>query len=402
MQRLIELLPFVRTVWVVVFSALALLSVLRAPVGFLWKPAVGATEAGYLLVLLLLPAFIGGWKTGRDTLLFACGLAAAVLYVSSAWRASRLAKDLPSELRAAFGEQAGFEQAAFSFSQLFHLATPGPAPTTYEYEAEDGTSLQLDYYAPQATSTDRSSTASAPPLVIVIHGGSWSGGDRTQLPAMNRHLAARGYAVAAIEYRLAPDHVYPAQLDDVRAATNWLRTRHDELGFDPERVVLYGRSAGAHLALLGAYTWRADWVKAVVALYPPADLTWSWHHPSNPLVLNTPETLSAFMGGALDESPEQAERYAEASPYTHTRRALPPTLLIHGGRDELVSQEQSRRLAARLHEQGAPAYLLALPWATHGCEANLAGPSGQLTTFAVDWLFAALLDPAPATEPRQP
>lgn len=391
MQRLIELLPFLRSVWVVFFSALALLSVVRAPVGFLWKPAVGATEAGYLLVLLLLPAFIGGWKTNRDTLLFACGLAAAVLYVSSAWRASRLAKELPTELRAAFGEPGvdgpGLEQpAAFSFGQLFRLGTAGPAPTTYDYEAEDGTSLQLDYYAP--TSTDPNV---APPLVVVIHGGSWSGGDRTQLPAMNRRLAARGYAVAAIEYRLAPDHVFSAQIDDVRVATEWLRSRHDELGFDAERVVLYGRSAGAHLALLAAYTWRADWVKAVVALYPPGDLNWSWLNPSNPWVLNTPETLSAFMGGAPDDSPEQAERYAAASPYSHVRPDLPPTLLVHGGRDELVSQEQSRRLAARLHEEGAPAYLLALPWATHGCDANLAGPSGQLTTFAVDWLLAAAI-----------
>lgn len=399
MQRLIELLPLLRSVWVVVFSALALLSVVRAPVGFLWKPAVGATEWGYLLLLFVLPAFIGGWRTGRDTLLFACGLAAAVLYVSSVWRASRLAKDLPAELRAAFGEQTDLEgtqqDEAFAFGELFHLATSGPEPTTYDYEAGDGTSLQLDYYAPTSTdsaSMDSASTgSSAAPLVVVIHGGSWSGGDRTQLPAMNRRLAARGYAVAAIEYRLAPDHVYPAQLDDVRLATDWLRARHDELGFDPERVVLYGRSAGAHLALLAAYTWRVDWVKAVVALYPPADLNWSWDNPSNPLVLNTPETLSAFMGGAPGDSPEQAERYGSASPYNHVRRDLPPTLLIHGGRDELVSQEQSRRLAARLQERGAPAYLLALPWATHGCEANLAGPSGQLTTFAVDWVLATQL-----------
>lgn len=384
MQRLIDLLPLLRCLWVAFFSALALLSVLRAPVGFLWKPAVGATEAGYLLALLLVPAFIGGWKTSRDTLLFACGLAALVLYVSSVWRASRIASDLPGELRAAFGERVTDEHSpAFSYAQLFHLSTPGPAPTTYDYESKSGTQLRLDYYAPAAMGSNV-----APPLVVVIHGGSWSGGDRTQLPAMNRRLASQGYAVAAIEYRLAPDHVYPAQLDDVHHATDWLRERHEELGFDPERVVLYGRSAGAHLALLAAYTWRAEWVKAVVALYPPGDLTWSWRNPSNPLVLNTPETLSAFMGGGPDDSPEQADRYAAASPYEHVGPDLPPTLLIHGGRDELVSQEQSRRLAARLHEESAPVYLLALPWATHGCDANLAGPSGQLTTFAVDWLLA--------------
>lgn len=383
MHRLDDALPLLRNVWVAVVCAFALLSVWRAPVGALWKPAVAATEGGYLLVLLLLPAFVGGLQTNRDTLLFACGVAAALLLVSSVWRARSIAASLPNELESAFGAKSTPSRApAFSMSQLLRLGTEGPAPITHEFEAADGSTLPLDYYAPDGAALDGSA-----PLVVVIHGGSWSGGDRTQLPAINRWLASRGYAVAAIQYRLAPGHTYPAQVDDVRAATDWLRARHVELGFDPERVVLYGRSAGGHLALLAAYTWRVGWVKAVVGLYPPTDLNWSWEHPSNPLVLNTPVTLSAFIGGAPHDSPEMHDRFADASPYNHVRSDVPPTLLVHGGRDELVKTAHSERLTEQLKEAGVPSFMLSLPWATHGCDANLAGPSGQLFLFSLDWLL---------------
>jgi acetyl esterase/lipase len=145
--------------------------------------------------------------------------------------------------------------------------------------------------------------------------------------------------------------------------------------------------------LLAAYRWHASFVRGVVALYPPTDLSYSWAHPTNPRVLDTHGTLRGFLGGAPHESEELGERYREASPYAWATPASPPTLLVHGGRDELVRPVHSERLAQRLAELGVPHFLLALPWATHACEASPGGPSGQLNEHAVrhflDRVFAA-------------
>ena len=219
------------------------------------------------------------------------------------------------------------------------------------------------------------------PLVVVVHGGSWASGDETQLPDVNGWLAARGYVVVAITYRLAPAHPFPAALDDVIAAVAWARTLP---GVDATRTVLFGRSAGGHLALLAAT--RIPDLKGVVAYYAPNDMVWSWNHPANPWVVNTPKTLGDFLGGTLDEKPDV---YRAASPLDFAER-LPPTLLLHGTRDELVFAEQSHRLDKRLTEAGVPHVLLELPWATHGFDGSLWGPGGQVSTWAVDRFLGAV------------
>ena len=153
--------------------------------------------------------------------------------------------------------------------------------------------------------------------------------------------------------------------------------------------MLYGRSAGAHLALLTAYAdGGVPGVRGVVALYPPTDLVWSWEHPTPERILDTPTTLSEFMAGALSE---RREAYVAASPLSQVGPGAPPTLLVHGVRDELVWHEQSERLAAVLETHGVPHVLLSLPWATHGCEANLSGPSGQLLRATLEPFLAAVL-----------
>lgn len=116
-------------------------------------------------------------------------------------------------------------------------------------------------------------------------------------------------------------------------------------------------------------------------------MVWSWEHPSNPRVFDSPGVLSAFLGGAPAEQPRA---YEDASPLRFVGPGVTPTLLIHGARDELVFQRQSERLAARLDEVGVANLHLALPWATHGCDANAAGPSGQLGTYAIERFLAAV------------
>ena len=107
-------------------------------------------------------------------------------------------------------------------------------------------------------------------------------------------------------------------------------------------------------------------------------------------MLDSPAVLGGLIGGPLQA---QEARYREASPLGPVSPSSPPPLLIHGVADELVYVEQSRRLEAALREASVPSFALLLPWATHGCEANLAGPSGQLSTYAIERFMACALAP---------
>jgi acetyl esterase/lipase len=225
-------------------------------------------------------------------------------------------------------------------------------------------------------------------LVVVIHGGAWRSGDPAQLPALNSYLAGRGFSVAAITYRLTPKHIFPAQIEDVEQMIAWLRAEAKTLQIDADRIALLGRSAGGHLALLAGYRKVAKGIRAVVDLYGPTDLHWSWANPSNPWVINSPQVLRAFLGGTPKD---KKAAYDAASPLLFVDAQSPPTLLVQGGRDELVSFRQSRRLAERLKQHRVKHFLLEIPWATHGLDANLYGPSGQLYLYALERFLVATM-----------
>jgi acetyl esterase/lipase len=390
----VEHLDIVRLLLAGLVFGIGLLGLFKAPLGFLWKPAVAATEWGHLLAvfplfLLLLPVGAGassGVALGLTAL-------AALLLLSSLGRALRYTRGLEERFAAVFGPvrlpslpEAPARPAPLVLSQLFSVTTPAVVPTRHLYREIEGHALHLDLY--------RSAEAPRPlPLVVVIHGGSWNSGDSTQLGWLNGYLAARGIAVAAINYRLVPRHIFPAQRDDVLAALGWLKENASRLELDPSRIALLGRSAGGQLALLAAYTARDPAIRAVVSLYAPSDLHWSWDNPTNPRVSDSPKILTEYLGG----TPAQVkERFDAASPIEFVNPSVPPTLLLHGTRDELVFAEQSRRLARRLEQAKVPHVQLELPWATHGCDANPAGPGGQITTWAVERFLAAAFQDAPA------
>ncbi|MBM4133820.1 MAG: alpha/beta hydrolase [Nitrospira sp.] len=383
-------------------SAVGLLAVLEAPTHFLWMVAVGVTEWGYWLVPIALAcSFLPschriageasvGWRwAGRLGRVLA--LAGAVLLLSPLLRALLVAEQLEQDLAAALplspapSSGRGVVSAGRQPLQFTHLlAGVAQEPVQHSslvYAAPAGEPLRLDLY--------RSANLSSPaPAVIVIHGGSWQSGDRGQLADLNRHLASRGYVVAAVGYRFAPRWPFPAARDDVRAAVSFLQTHASDLGLDPQRIVLLGRSAGGQLALLVAYTAGDPAIRGAIAFYAPADLRYSYEHPGNPLVLDSRGVLTAYLGGSPEERPEA---YAAASPLNFVGAGTPPTLLIHGERDELVKPIQSERLAARLAHAGRSLFLLRLPWATHGCDINFSGPCGQLSTYVVERFLAAVV-----------
>ena len=386
-------LPSLHTVWPIALAglwfALSLVSFFPAPHAVIWKMRVATTEYGHIFALLPLLTLI---PVRHSMVAVALCVLASLLLLSTLPRAALISSDLPAQLSEAFPNAPESRSAAgapalaapFSFGALVGLANPGVEVKTLEIAGGDGEMLSVDLYT-------RPETPSPRPLVVIVHGGSGNSGDRTQLPSINRYLAARGYAVAAISYRLAPEHTYPAPFEDVVAQVEGLWARADALKIDPAQTVLIGRSSGAHLALLAGYHLGRDRVRGVVGYYPPADLVWSWHNPTNPWVLDTPKVLTEFLGGPLDG---HEATYRKASPLEHVAANSPPTLVIHGLSDELVYPEHSRRLEAALRAVSVPGFALLLPWATHGCEANLAGPSGQLSTYAIERFLAFALAPS--------
>ena len=363
--------------------AWSLLAIGRTPVRWLWKPAIAATEWGHWLGWIALLAGALGMLLGGSLWGVLPALAAAVLFHTPLLRASIAARGVERRLVAALGDDTGGapglrRRAPLTLASLLHITLPRIEPVRHVYRDVDGLALTLDLY-PAA------GAASRPTLVLVVHGGSWNSGSSGQLTGMNRYLAGSGYTVAALNYRLAPRFRFPAAVEDIGAAVRYL-----EETMPPEgrgRVVLLGRSSGGHLALLAAYRAVHPSIRGVVALYPPTDLVWSWERPAPGRLMDSNGVIRQFLGGSPEDMPD---RFRAASPIRLVRPGLPPTLLIHGGNDEMVSPLQSRRLARELARAGARHVHLELPWAKHGMDANLAGPSGQIVLYAVERLLAAV------------
>jgi len=376
---------------------LSLLSVVAAPTYLLWEISILATEWGHLLAFVSLLLFIFNFR--RTRLAAALSLIAAILAITPLMRAIPVATRLPAQMQAAFdathwNDSANAGARAKPLDVVALIRGIDSSDVLYQslvYSQIEDQALRLDFYQPLKS-------INPAPCVIVIHGGSWRSGDSQQLAPLNSYLAARGYAVASINYRLAPRWRFPAANEDVVAAFNFLKTRADSLHLDSQRFVLLGRSAGGHLALLAAYTLHDPAIRGVVSFYGPTDLHWSYAHPGNPLVIDTHNILRAFLGGT---PAEVSSIYDAASPLRFVNSSTPPTLLIHGGRDELVSLRHSERLAESLAQNQVPHFLLRLPWATHGADFNFSGPFGQMSTYAIERFLASVMKETPKSEPKK-
>ena len=199
------------------------------------------------------------------------------------------------------------------------------------------------------------------PVVIVIHGGAWMTGDKWTLEGYSRCLAKRGIASVTINYRLAPAVTFPAPLDDVRDALIWTSRQTDTHGFDPNRLGIFGYSAGGHLALLCASI--ADQpigIQATASAWPPSDPRWgqlprvqavcAGGAPCDFGSLPIDNTsLAYFLGGSRRQLPKV---YQTASPIEHVSQADPVTQIIHGADDLIVPVASSQRFHARQKDRG--------------------------------------------------
>jgi acetyl esterase/lipase len=204
------------------------------------------------------------------------------------------------------------------------------------------------------------------PTVVRIDGcPGWGPGDRSSalLPFANPALARAGFLTVAISVRHTGQAIFPAQLHDVQAALGWLRRNPLGLPIDPDRIGIWGQSAGGHLAALAALTARprrtaTTGVHAVVTISGPSDLL----RPGGAMRIDRPSPVTALVGGDVSTHREQLRA---ASPIAHVSAGAPPFLIIHGTADETVPYEQAERLHRALLAVGAPSRLLAIPGGQH-------------------------------------
>ncbi|MFJ8865207.1 alpha/beta hydrolase fold domain-containing protein [Streptomyces sp. NPDC102473] len=212
------------------------------------------------------------------------------------------------------------------------------------------------------------------PLVVFVHGGGWRTGRRDDLgprfrawrPGPFARLVHAGLAVACLDYRLSGEAHFPAQRDDLAAALRWLGGRADELAVDRSKIVLWGESAGAHLAALAALTSAGPATGAIrgcVCWYGPSDLGALAEDHGGGFDADDPTTREALLLGAAPATDEELTR--AASPVHHVSGDSPAFLLLHGTEDTLVPSRQSVRLAEALREAGAPVELRLIDGAQH-------------------------------------
>jgi acetyl esterase/lipase len=223
---------------------------------------------------------------------------------------------------------------------------------------------RLDLYLPAKSTGVR-------PLLVWVHGGGWQGGSKEGVDA-KRALAA-GYALASVEYRLSQHAVYPAQIEDCKAAVRWLRAHATEYELDPARVGAWGASAGGHLvALLGTTGQTREFdtgenldqssaVQCVVNWFGPSDFL---HWGERSAGFEEAETaVSRLLGGLVKNKRDLARR---ASPVSFVSKESAPFLILHGDQDSLVPLQQSTVLHEALQKAGVPSQLVVLPGAKHG------------------------------------
>ncbi|MFO0939112.1 MAG: alpha/beta hydrolase, partial [Gemmataceae bacterium] len=214
------------------------------------------------------------------------------------------------------------------------------------------------------------------PVVVCIHGGAWKLGDRYDLAwsicgeTIIEEMNKAGYAAATIEYRLAPKHKFPAQIEDCKTAVRFLRANAAKYNLDPDRIGALGFSAGAHLAcLLGTtgpeagfdgtlYPDVSSSVRCVLDYFGPSDLT---------LYSKSEGIVDSYMVPWLGkDAAKSLDIYKKASPITYVSKGDAPTLIVHGTFDVMVPVIHAERYRDKLKAEGVPVDCLFLPGRLHG------------------------------------
>jgi acetyl esterase/lipase len=257
------------------------------------------------------------------------------------------------------------ETAAVPTQPSFADIMPGKAIRDVTYCSPGGSEQKLDLYFPEETHGRF-------PVAIYIHGGGWTSGDKSTFWGLNLtpELVRRGYLVASVNYRLAPQNHFPAMIQDIKCAVRFLRAHSQKYRLDPSRIGAWGDSAGGHLVALlgtagpesgydvGEYLDQSSRVQAIIDLYGPIDI---------PGMARTRQFDSMLVNVFGKNDPDDPG-LVNASPLSHLAGKEPPFLILHGTSDMTVPISQSEKLYDQLKAAGDPAELVVVKNAGHGFE----------------------------------
>jgi acetyl esterase/lipase len=247
--------------------------------------------------------------------------------------------------------------------------------------------LELDIYRPDGEANGCA--------IVFVHGGGWRRGSREMLRPVARAMAEHGFVGLPMQYRVSDQAPWPAHIHDVKAAIRWTRAHADDLGIDTDRIVVWGSSAGGHLALLAAGTpERAEFegpadegagdqstaVAAVVAVHPPTSF-----YLGDRQYGATP--AEALLGRAATEEGARA-----ASPLSYVTAEFPPTLLLHGTEDRVVHHGATTQMFEALRALHAPVDMRLFHGCAHGFGA-LPSMRAAIVAEAATFLDRVLIDP---------
>ena len=262
---------------------------------------------------------------------------------------------------------------------LFSASAKAELRKDIEYGKTDGVSLLLDAYVPDG--------AGPFPAVIIVHGGAFTKGDKTTyVKPIFEPLTRANFAWFTINYRLAPQYKFPAAVDDVDRAIEFVRSHASEYKTDPKRLALLGESAGGYLVDYVGTQAEPKWrVAAVVSFYGPHDMERQAHKH-----VERGESLGSIVDffGVPELTREGLARLRDLSPINRLRKGMPPFLLLHGTNDPQVEYQQSVKMCEKMKKTGITCELYTIEGAGHGMGGWEKTPAYKEKV--VEWLKAEL------------
>lgn len=234
------------------------------------------------------------------------------------------------------------------------------------YKEIEDRSLKLDIYHLRTIKK-------AKPVLVFIHGGAWKKGNKKDYRRYLVDYAMKGYITVTVQYSLANEAKFPAALNDVKCAIQWIKENSDKYFIDPDKIAVIGGSAGGHLAMMLGYSQGSPKfenecldnkyntsVQAIVNIYGPTDLTTEYAISQS--------SVEYFLG---KKYLEDKDIYRDASPISYLSPDDPPTLIFHGTLDELVPISQADSLKSKLDKVGIPAEYHRLEGWPHTMDLNV-------------------------------
>ncbi len=202
------------------------------------------------------------------------------------------------------------------------------------------------------------------PAIILIHGGGWRTGDKGGLSDECKKFAEDGMLALSMNYRLSPDDNWPTQQEDVNTVIDWVKENADTYNIDPQKIAVFGKSAGGHLAALAGTA--NDAVSCTVIMYGPTDMTGLYEYADsikNPKSELGTKVLSVLFGGTPEDNPSV---YSKSSPVTHISSSSAQFHITHGSNDKLAPIDQSIEFADKLNGAGVNVVLKEIEGMGHG------------------------------------